>query len=124
MSCPGLHCPGCVDVSAGLAVAVPVAIGAWLICANLVFVIVVLLASTIVSSAVVGWLIRAQDRRELLAVAEWRDQHQPAVFPASRAGLPRSERHAVGGGVHYHLHLPEGIPAEQQAAILRQAISR
>jgi hypothetical protein len=129
MSCPGLHCPGCSGrQSLGIAaatIAVLVAAETAEYVAERIWWISSTAAACYVLAVAAGmWLERRNDRK----AAAWgaaRGIYSRAdvilPYPVRAEAVTSSSTHPAIGPAVVHLHF-HGVPAAEQAAIIRQAI--
>jgi hypothetical protein len=130
MGCLGLHCPGCSE-GQSLGIAAATVLGLVLLAETVQWVaeriwwiggtLVLCFALAVAASM---WLERWADRRGARFAAAHGIVSRADVTlaaPAAAVGLPRQQRSAGEPPAAIHLHF-HGLPAAEQAAIIRQAL--
>ena len=117
--CPGLHCPGCGDVSLSTILALAAAVAA-------VVLAVIFAAVIIITVAVVVAVLLAL--AAFFGVRAWRRGWRPSLDPVvAYTPLPEPERARPLRAQEFHLHLHGPLTREQLAeaaeVIRRQAIT-
>jgi hypothetical protein len=114
VSCGGLHCAGCIG---GMAVPVVPAFefyGIVWVVEHLVEVVATSAVCGALAVAVVVFLMKRQERREVMRAAT------QSLWNVRAEALPHPERRAVGPAVvHFNFY---GVPEREQAAVIRRAI--
>jgi hypothetical protein len=133
MRCPGLHCEGCGDHGRGGGCAVVVLIGGiavavevleW-IAAHALELMAITAACVVLAVAAVVALARWGDRREArhATARPFLTAREVPGIGNGPASLPTPAERPALGFRDLHIHL-DGLPADEQAAVIRRALNQ
>jgi hypothetical protein len=130
MGCPGIHCACCAGGITVPVVPLAAAFGVAWVVEHLVEVVIVCGTCGVLAVAASVCLFRWADRRDGRRAATWRLLHARVVSKAAVTNSPPGGRFLTAGcdterpalgfrDVHIHL---DGVPAAEQAEVIRRAL--
>ena len=125
MSCPGVHCAGCLGGAAVPVVPLLGFCGAAWVAEHVIEVAIVCGVSGALAVAAVVALMRwanRRDERQRGAASIWTVREVPPITHARAESVTSAARPALEApAVHLHFH---GMPDTEHAAVIRQALGR